>query len=757
MKNERVIRLLIICFATMTVLCARSELVLHWPFEEGTGTTTADLSDNNHHGVLSNISAESAWQSADLPPVPSGSSYALYLDGNAQVFAASQDSYKGVTGIEPRTISAWIKPTYSESPIVSWGVYESNRPGERFTFRVQNLNSTSGAIRVEVQSGYIVGTTPVNYSSWHHVLAVLPPVDAPDVNQVRLYVDGELQGVSALLSQSINTASENDFSVGSRFHAKEFYQGWIDEVRLYDHALMPGEINELAGVNDPFAAAVNADEPEAWWRLAEIEGSRAVNEGTVMAPIDGTFVNFAPEDRYRPGLVPTSQNRALYFNGTNSLVEIPNHESLNLASNYLAKTIESWFSTDAFPTNYPQRVIYEQGGLTYGFNQYVERADDQYYFKSGAWSRPVESLTRVAVFPPSYPIATNTAYHAVLTYDSTRTRVLLYLNGRCAGSKTASQLTEVLAHNGDCAIGSVRQNTYADGSINWQTNSLPFVGLIDDVATYNKVLSFERVQEHYIAASGDNMGLRDGITRGVALNYDADNESGSGLIEDSIGTRDQNREAGNHHWNINGVTRVAVADNRLAGVTNAWRFSASSTATANSFAKLIGELNAYSASVEVVFKPAVFSGSQVLLESGGSTVGMTLAVEGTTLRLFIDERGNTADVQFDLNELSYAQRNGFIHAVAVIDIENNKVKLFVNGIQRVETATSGVVKEWSGIDNAGLGCVNTESALDGVNNFEGDIALLRIYPSVLTVEQIETNYLELEPIVPPPGTMIMVR
>jgi hypothetical protein len=290
------------------------------------------------------------------------------------------------------------------------------------------------------------------------------------------------------------------------------------------------------------------------------------------------------------------------------------------------------------------------------------------------------------------------------------------------------------------------------------TNSIAAV--IDEVATYNNNLTFERIQEHYIVGSSDKLGLRDGVTRGVLLNYDADNDTdGDNIFEDSIGSRDTATLTNQFDWALTGVERVAVSD-QMAAVTNAYRFDGSDTAYMKSIQYAAGYVYQNSATIEMVFDPADFNGNEALFETGGSTTGSSLALNGSTLRLYTKySNSNTADVQFDLNELSSLRRNGFIHVVGVMDIENTNSYLYVNGELKAEaTLSGGAISEWSGNNEAGLGCVNgTLASPVSLGKFTGDIAVMRLYPSVLSADQVQANYLALEP--PPliPGLIIMIQ
>ncbi len=149
---------------------------------------------------------------------------------------------KGVTGLAPRTVAAWIK-TSTTGEVVTWGTASA---GEKWVFRVQDTNGQDGAIRVEVGGGYIVGKTDVRDDVWHHVAAVLEEGDS-DVSDVKLYVDGvEETPYSAVSPETINTASGADVKIGVFSGSNRYFNGLIDDVRIYNRALSPEESAALA-------------------------------------------------------------------------------------------------------------------------------------------------------------------------------------------------------------------------------------------------------------------------------------------------------------------------------------------------------------------------------------------------------------------------------------------------------------------------------------------------------------------------------
>ena len=242
-------------------LLSRAELVAHWTLDEGAGTAIADSTANERAGT---IVGGAVWNTTDLPPVPSGTTAAIELDGKDDQINIV--GFKGITGTGDRTISAWIKTstnsTLLDKAIVSWG---SNIATQKWTFRVQSQNGTQGAIRVEANGGYFVGNTVVTDTEWHHVAVTWSNDGTPDIQDAKLYVDGVLDAEfgnpdvppSSSLSIGIATASGNDVRIGENFVIDRNWAGGIDDVRIYDEELDAVAIEALA-VASPILSSFEA-------------------------------------------------------------------------------------------------------------------------------------------------------------------------------------------------------------------------------------------------------------------------------------------------------------------------------------------------------------------------------------------------------------------------------------------------------------------------------------------------------------------
>jgi len=232
-----------------SVSYSHADLVGWWDFEEGVGTTTADQSGNGHNGTLG---AGATWSTTEVAPVPSGSTASIAFDGT-DLAHVLMNGYKAdeIGGTKSRTLAAWIKSAPGVTPVGSnlgFFGYGTNAGGSKWNFRTQDGNGPiDGNIRVEVNGGYIVGSTVVIDNMWHHVAMTWEDDGTPNVSDVLLYVDGVLETISISLDREVNTDTVNgiDLSI-SDDHSQREWNGWLDDIRIYDEVLSAAAILELA-------------------------------------------------------------------------------------------------------------------------------------------------------------------------------------------------------------------------------------------------------------------------------------------------------------------------------------------------------------------------------------------------------------------------------------------------------------------------------------------------------------------------------
>jgi hypothetical protein len=302
---------LLICFALLLSMAvnASAELVGYWKFDEGSGTIAADSSAHGNDGALS---GNVTWVDGQVGG-------ALDFDGSGSFVEIPHDSSLSIT--DEITVAAW---TYmragasGEMAIVSKGGWAANDlPYE--------LTETAGSdiFWQFYDDGGRDTCSPLSpaVDEWHHIAGTY------DGTIFKCYIDGVLADEWAYAGKMPqNTAS---VTLGRRSRGGTFFNGIIDEVMIYDHALAEDEIpNIMAGVGD-FGSARGPDpadgafHEDTWitlsWRAGDFavshdvylgENFDDVNDGTPGAPgfrgnqAATMFIAGFPGYPYPDGMVP---------------------------------------------------------------------------------------------------------------------------------------------------------------------------------------------------------------------------------------------------------------------------------------------------------------------------------------------------------------------------------------------------------------------------------------------------------------------
>ena len=158
---------------------------------------------------------------------------ALHFDGIDDV--VNVPGYEGITGTNPRSAEAWIKADsglLGNFFILGWG---RDASGSLWSIRLRD-----GQLRANVNGGQVTGTSLLNDGAWHHVAVTWENDGTPDIVDAKLYVDGLLETISASSSHSVDTEVDEKVVIGG--FSGNYFQGSIDEVRIWDRVLSPGEL-----------------------------------------------------------------------------------------------------------------------------------------------------------------------------------------------------------------------------------------------------------------------------------------------------------------------------------------------------------------------------------------------------------------------------------------------------------------------------------------------------------------------------------
>ncbi len=195
--------------------------IAYWKFDENTGTTAKDSSGNGMTGTITGAT----WTTGKI-----GS--ALKFNGaNSYVSVPSfNETFKQVTVI------AWIKVNnYSDyRKILDFGL--DGLSGRRFT-----LQASSTGLDFDIDGGgrgeadYLTSDT----TNWTHVAGTWT-----EGQNVKIYINGQLKATdtTGILNSDLVVNSGDAHIIGRRISAANYFNGIIDEVKIYNKALNASEI-----------------------------------------------------------------------------------------------------------------------------------------------------------------------------------------------------------------------------------------------------------------------------------------------------------------------------------------------------------------------------------------------------------------------------------------------------------------------------------------------------------------------------------
>ncbi|MFC1635358.1 sugar-binding protein [Planctomycetota bacterium] len=206
-------------------------LIGWWKLDESGGRDVADASGYGNVGKI--LNGEPRWQT-------SGGKIggALRFGGNGDwVHVANQSKFDCIAEV---TVAAWIKVNRFDKEwqaIVTKGDsawrLQRNQNQDNLEFACSGLKIPSGS-----PYGNLLGQKNVNDGKWHHVAGVY------DGQNMYLYVDGRVD-VSQPASGPIGTNNHPVYIGENAEMTGRFWNGLIDDVRVYNGALGQAEIRAL--------------------------------------------------------------------------------------------------------------------------------------------------------------------------------------------------------------------------------------------------------------------------------------------------------------------------------------------------------------------------------------------------------------------------------------------------------------------------------------------------------------------------------
>ncbi|MEK9178657.1 MAG: LamG domain-containing protein [Patescibacteria group bacterium] len=448
------------CVPGDTTSCAAP--VARWDFEEGSGTAANDKSGNANTGTLT---AGPTWTRGKYGK-------AVNFDGTDDYVSVADSSSLDATGAI--TLSAWVKTSGTNDYSGIIHKFSSTLNGYEMSFH------TSGGVRADFGNGttYISpsSSTNVEDGNWHLVTATY------DGTTAKIFVDGILGANTATGTGYVTTNNDalllgNDNDVASRF-----FNGAIDEVRIYNYARSQAQI----------AWDYNQGKPVGHWKFDECQGPTAGdssgrgNSGTITIGASGTQTSVgtcSTSGTARYNGVSGKYNYSVNFDGTDDYVTLSDSAALKPTT---ALTVSAWVK----PTNFTCAgadtnctIFTKYGGNFQGYRFFTN--------SSGIVGMRICTPSTCPGTDSAQALATGTWSHVVGVWDGASVRI--YINGRQSGSTgTATAITQ------DTTAPTIGKASWYNGDY--------FNGQIDDVKVFNYALTAGQVKTLYNQAGAVRYG-----------------------------------------------------------------------------------------------------------------------------------------------------------------------------------------------------------------------------------------------------------
>lgn len=212
-------------------------LVGHWTFDGSdiSGTRAKDRSGNNAHGTIANGPIAKAGRIGQ----------ALSFDGVNDYVGISSSAVANY----PYSASIWFKTNADATSGALAAISQGANTASTYYFEIALDTGSTCA-----QANYLLylakantnpaisvcSTKAVNDNVWHHAVAVTSAI-----NSHKLYLDGVLIGTDTSALTSGMAMTRTGIGILYRSSIANYFNGSLDDARVYNRALSAGEVNKL--------------------------------------------------------------------------------------------------------------------------------------------------------------------------------------------------------------------------------------------------------------------------------------------------------------------------------------------------------------------------------------------------------------------------------------------------------------------------------------------------------------------------------
>ena len=266
--------------------------------------------------------------------------------GEAAIFNGSSsyinlgDPTSGITTAN-YSISFWVNTTStSTSYLIS--KYLTDGLDSTDVFRVMNLSGGTISFRTSTFGGGsardITSTTSINDGNWHHILFTVTPSTS------KLYIDGTQEGGDSTLYTAVTPSTvTRNVTVGRHDAGDNYFNGKIDQVRIFDKAISAEDVATLYAETSSTASNTNPLSEGSGVALYSLDYDASEASGYY----DGTPTNVEFG-------VGGKINYGARFNGSSSYIDTG---ATLLGQTY---TVSLWFNANTITSSSDGDTLYAQ-------------------------------------------------------------------------------------------------------------------------------------------------------------------------------------------------------------------------------------------------------------------------------------------------------------------------------------------------------------------------------------------------------------
>ena len=272
---------------------AWADLILHWRFDEGSGTIVHDSSGNGRDGVFE---GNPTWVAGKI------GSALEFSGGGERVVDADAGDY--LNGLDAVTMAVWIKSNETNSDRGFIIGEEPDGGDNLMTMRYDAAGATGGgtnllkmAVVAPNDEQQLESSSNLQTTEWQHVTMVWSRNE-----QLKFYVNGELDTpVANSAPRDVSTADITMLIVGQGGKdAGRSWDGLVDDVRIYDEALTVERIQgAMIGEGYPYAMGPNPTDgalhEDTWVNLSWSAGDYAVSHDVYLGDNFDDVSNATPD------------------------------------------------------------------------------------------------------------------------------------------------------------------------------------------------------------------------------------------------------------------------------------------------------------------------------------------------------------------------------------------------------------------------------------------------------------------------------